>query len=58
MLTPREEEVAALAASGLSNKEIARRLRVSPLTVKNQLKSVFRKCDASNRTEMGAKLFR
>lgn len=42
-LTRREEQVAALAAEGLSNRGIADQLRLSPATVNVHLGRVFRK---------------
>ncbi|MCL1900013.1 MAG: helix-turn-helix transcriptional regulator, partial [Promicromonosporaceae bacterium] len=51
-LTAREDEIARLAASGLSNQEIARRLLISVRTVENHLHRVFRKLGVDNRTEM------
>ena len=51
-LTERESEVATLAASGLSNKEIAVRLGTSPRTVGNQLQSVYQKLGVSSRSEL------
>jgi DNA-binding NarL/FixJ family response regulator len=50
-LTPRESEVLALVADGLSNKMIAARLGLSDETVKFHLASVFGKLGASNRTD-------
>lgn len=50
-LTPRETEVLALVADGLSNKAVAARLGLSDETVKFHLASVFGKLDASNRTD-------
>ncbi len=50
-LTPREREVLALAADGLSNREIASALDISEHTVKFHLASVFGKLGASSRTE-------
>ena len=50
-LTPREREVLALAADGLSNREIAAELGISEHTVKFHLASVFGKLGASSRTE-------
>ncbi|WP_108516465.1 LuxR C-terminal-related transcriptional regulator [Bradyrhizobium algeriense] len=50
VLTPREREIIRLVAEGLSNKEIARQLNVSPGTVKVHLYNVFQKLEVSNRT--------
>lgn len=50
-LTPRELEVLALLADGLSNKTIASRLRVSDQTVKFHVASICGKLGAANRTE-------
>ncbi len=50
-LSGREAEVLQLVARGLSNKEIARALRVAPETVKWHLKNIFDKLDASSRLE-------
>jgi DNA-binding CsgD family transcriptional regulator len=51
-LTRSEERVARLAAEGLTNREIAQKLVVSPKTVENQLGHVFRKLDVSSRKEL------
>ncbi|MDR2723531.1 MAG: helix-turn-helix transcriptional regulator, partial [Cellulomonadaceae bacterium] len=51
-LTAREDEIARLAASGMSNQEIARRLLISVRTVENHLHRVFRKLGVENRAEM------
>ena len=45
----------ALLAEGASNKEIARRLEVSPNTVKTHLSRLYGKLEASRRTEAIAK---
>ena len=50
-LTPREHEVLVLAADGLRNREIARRLGISEHTVKFHLAAVFGKLGASSRTQ-------
>jgi len=54
-LTPREVEVLRLLARGLSNKEIAERLVISPKTVANHAEHIYAKIDASTRA--GAGLF-
>ncbi|TVR48478.1 MAG: LuxR family transcriptional regulator [Puniceicoccaceae bacterium] len=51
-LTPREQEVALLAAEGLTNEEVADRLKKSLGTVKNQLQSVFQKLNIHNRARL------
>ena len=51
-LTKRELEVLALLASGLTNKEIARSIGLSPETVKDHLENLYRKLNAQDR--MGA----
>ncbi|RTR28719.1 response regulator transcription factor [Deinococcus radiophilus] len=50
-LTPRESQVLPLLAQGLSNKEIARELGLSPDTVKDHLARMYGKLDACDRTE-------
>lgn len=50
-LTPREAEVLAQLATGLSNKEIARNLSLSPATVKDYLDRLYAKLEARNRVE-------
>ncbi len=51
-LTVREQEVVKLVARGMSNKAIARQLRISPRTVEGHLNHVFDKLGASSRTEL------
>jgi NarL family two-component system response regulator YdfI len=50
-LTPREREVLDMLAEGLSNKEIAWRMKISEHTVKFHVSSIFSKLRASTRTE-------
>ena len=49
VLTPREREVLALIAEGLSAPDIARRLHVSPATVKTHLQGLYEKLGVSDR---------
>ena len=49
-LTVREVEVLRLVACGLSNKEIAQRLVITPKTVGNHVEHIYAKIDASTRT--------
>ncbi|MDL9979165.1 helix-turn-helix transcriptional regulator [Microbacterium sp. ASV49] len=51
-LTPREREVASLAAQGLSSNEIAQRLFLSPRTVNNHLQSTYTKLGIRGRHEL------
>ena len=50
-LTPRESEILRLAASGLSNKDIAERLYLSLRTVKAHLTNIFNKMGCGSRTD-------
>lgn len=54
---PREREVAALLARGLSNAEIATRLFVPPFTVQDHVKSLFEKAGVASRQELVARIF-
>ncbi len=49
VLSPREEEIASLAARGLSNRDIAKLLELSEYTVKNYMVRVFEKLGVSTR---------
>ena len=55
ILTPREIEVLAALRDGLSNKAVARRLGISPHTVKFHIESLFKKLGAASRAEAVAK---
>ncbi|MBP2468334.1 two-component system nitrate/nitrite response regulator NarL [Sinorhizobium meliloti] len=50
-LTRREQEVLHLVASGMSNKQIARKLDLHEKTVKHHMTQIMAKLDVANRTE-------
>jgi HD-GYP domain-containing protein (c-di-GMP phosphodiesterase class II) len=52
-LTPREIEVLRLLARGLSNRQIAERLVISPKTVANHVEHIYTKIGASTRARAG-----
>jgi DNA-binding CsgD family transcriptional regulator len=56
MLTPTEERVAELAATGRTNREVAQALFISPKTVEANLSRVYRKLGIRSRAELGAKM--
>jgi DNA-binding NarL/FixJ family response regulator len=53
-LTPQEVQVARLVRQGLSNRDAAAQLYVSPRTVDFHLRNVFAKLGVSSRTELAA----
>ncbi|NUR93096.1 MAG: helix-turn-helix transcriptional regulator, partial [Nonomuraea sp.] len=57
-LTPRQREIALLAAQGLTNKQIAARLVVSVRTVANTLYTVYEKTGVNDRSELSDLLAR
>jgi DNA-binding NarL/FixJ family response regulator len=50
-LTPREAEILALIADGLTNSEIAARLVISEATVKSHVNHVFTKTGVRDRAQ-------
>ena len=50
-LTPREEAVLRLVATGAKNREISERLFISELTVKMHVAGIFRKLQVNDRTK-------
>jgi DNA-binding CsgD family transcriptional regulator/tetratricopeptide (TPR) repeat protein len=55
-LTPSERRVATIAAEGLTNREIAQTLFVTPKTVEVHLSSVYRKLEISSRSQLAHEL--
>jgi DNA-binding NarL/FixJ family response regulator len=51
-LTTRERQITAMVATGLSNREIAERLTVSPLTVKTHVNRAMAKLGARDRAQL------
>ena len=55
-LTPRESEIAHLIERGLSNKEIALKLRIEVSTVKNHVHNILERLNVNRRGEAAARL--
>ena len=55
-LTPRELEIASLISDGLSNKEIARDLRIGPATVKNHVHNILDKLGVRRRAAIASRV--
>ena len=51
-LTRRERDCALLAAQGLPNRDIAKKLGKSEITVRNQLSSIYRKLGIDTRHKL------
>ena len=58
ILSPRQREIAALVATGASNKEIACQLAISIKTVTNTLTQIFEKTGVRSRTELAVRFVR
>ncbi len=56
VLSPQELEIAGLAATGLSNREIGQRLFLSPRTVGSHLYRIFPKLGITSRAQLSARL--
>ena len=52
-LTPSEQRVAELAASGMKNRDVASALFISPKTVEANLARIYRKLGIKSRAELG-----
>ncbi|HWC15302.1 MAG TPA: LuxR C-terminal-related transcriptional regulator, partial [Actinomycetota bacterium] len=55
-LTPTERRIAELAATGLTNREVAKAAFMSPKTVEANLSRVYRKLGIRSRAELGARM--
>lgn len=51
-LTPREQEIVQLIATGANNEEIANQLYISTKTVKNHITSILNQLNLRNRTQI------
>ena len=55
-LTPTEQRIADLVAGGMTNREVAATLFVTPKTVESALTRVYRKLGVRSRTELALRL--
>ena len=56
LLSPREQQIAALISQGMTNREISEELSLSVFTVRNQVINILRKLDLKNRTEIAREI--
>lgn len=56
MLTPSEQRVAELVATGMTNREVATTLFISPKTVEANIGRIYRKLDIHSRAELGTRI--
>lgn len=57
-LTPSEQQVAEFAASGMTNREVATALFISPKTVEANLARIYHKLGIRSRAELGQRMSR
>jgi DNA-binding NarL/FixJ family response regulator len=57
-LSPREKQVLAGLAAGMSNKEIALNLQISAYTVKNHVRNILEKLNVRSRGQAAAEALR
>ncbi len=55
-LTPTEHRVAQLAASGMTNRQVADALFISPKTVEANLTRIYHKLNIHSRAELGQRM--
>ena len=55
-LTPREVEIARRFSEGLTYKEIARQLHISPTTVRSHIQILYTKLGVANKAELATQL--
>ena len=55
LLTARERQIVRVMAEGLTNKEIAQRLKLAEGTVKVHLHHIYRKLGIANRTALAVR---
>ncbi|MGW8761278.1 response regulator transcription factor [Streptomyces sp. NPDC055815] len=58
VLTPREREISALVAEGLTNQAVADRLCLSPRTVESHVARVYRKTGVETRAGLASLVVR
>nr|WP_245188080.1 helix-turn-helix transcriptional regulator [Frateuria flava] len=57
-LTDRQREIVRWVAQGLSNKEIGRRMGISPTTVKTHLHNIFERAGINGRQQLAVHALR
>jgi DNA-binding NarL/FixJ family response regulator len=55
-LTPREQEISALVAQGMTNRRIASELVLSEHTVATHVRRILKKLELHSRTELAARV--
>jgi PAS domain S-box-containing protein len=55
-LTPRQQEITLLVATGYSNRKIAEKFNITEYTVKDHVKKIFQILDVHNRSELCPKM--